>query len=119
MILCILQSRTNTVLHAHGQFRMLRNHFFISNIRNIGINYLFLLHLSFNFTICLILICGIIFLLIVFHIPLCNLRQPYTGCPFTCNLAEITRNETVWRMRTNNVKGIMTYLPGPGITMPP
>ena len=23
-----------------------------------------------------------------------------------CNLAEITRNETVWRMRTNNVKGV-------------
>ena len=23
-----------------------------------------------------------------------------------CNFAEITRNETVWRMRTNNVKGV-------------
>ena len=57
--------------------------------------------LSFNFTICLIFICGILFLLIVFHIPLCNVRQP-----FTCNLAEITRNETVWRMRTYNVKGV-------------
>ena len=33
-------------------------------------------------------------------------RQPYKGCPFECNLAEITRNETVWRMRTNNVKGV-------------
>ena len=31
-------------------------------------------------------------------------RQPKKGCPFECNLAEITRNETVWRMRTNNVK---------------
>ena len=62
--------------------------------------------LSFNLTICLIFICGIFFLLIVFHMPLCNVRQPYTGCPFTCNLAEITRNETVWRMRTNNVKGV-------------
>ena len=32
--------------------------------------------------------------------------QPYKGCPFECNLAEITRNETVWRMRTNNVKRV-------------
>ena len=39
-------------------------------------------------------------------IPLCNVRQPYTGCPFMCNLAVITRNETVWRMRTNNVKRV-------------
>ena len=85
---------------------MLRNHFYISNIRNIGINHLFLLNLSFNFTICLIFIWGFIFLLIDFHIPLCNVRQPYRGCPFMCNLAEITRNKTVWRMRTNNVKGV-------------
>ena len=33
-------------------------------------------------------------------------RQPYKGCPFECNLAEITWNETVWRMRTNNVKRV-------------
>ena len=33
-------------------------------------------------------------------------RQPYKGCPFECNLVEITRNETVWRMRTNNVKRV-------------
>ena len=46
------------------------------------------------------------FLLIVFHSPLCNVRQPYKGCPFMCNLAEITRNETVWRMRANNVKRV-------------
>ena len=85
---------------------MLRNHFFISNIQSIGINHLFLLHLSYNFTICLIFIRGFIFLLLVFHIPLSNVRQPYTGCPFTCNIAEITRNETVWRMRTNNVKSV-------------
>ena len=80
--------------------------FLISNIQNIGINRLFLLHLSFNFTICPIFICEFIFLLIVFHIPLCNVRQPYKGCPLTCFLAEITRNETVWRMRTNNVKRV-------------
>ena len=87
-----------------SQSRMLINHFYISNIRNIGINHLFLLNLSFNFTICLSFICGFIFLLIVFHIPLCNVRQSYKGCPFTRNLVEITRNETVWRMHTNNVK---------------
>ena len=80
--------------------------FLISNIQNIGTNRLFLLHLSFNFTICPIFICEFIFLLIVFHIPLCNVRQPYKGCPLTCFLAEITRNETVWRMRTNNVKRV-------------
>ena len=33
-------------------------------------------------------------------------RQLYKGCPFECNLAEITQNETVWRMRTNNVKRV-------------
>ena len=33
-------------------------------------------------------------------------RQPYKGCPFECNLAEITWNETVWGMRTNNVKRV-------------
>ena len=55
---------------------------------------------------CLIFICEFIFLLIVFYIPLCNVRQPYEGCPFTCYLAEITWNETVWRMRTNNVKRV-------------
>ena len=37
-------------------------------------------------------------------------RQPYKGCPFECNLAEITQNETVWRMRTNNVKRV--FWPG-------
>ena len=78
--------------------------FLISNIQNIGINRLFLLHLSLNFTICPIFICEFIFLLIVIHIPLCNVRQPYKGCPLTCFLAKITRYETVWRMRTNNVK---------------
>ena len=72
---------TNTVLKAPAHFeksqpRMLRNHFFISNIRNIEIYHLYLLHLSFNFTICLIFICRFIFLLIVFNIPLCNVRQP-------------------------------------------
>ena len=104
----LLQSLTNTVLNtpAHSeksQSRMLRNHFFLSQI--FGILELTII-LSFNFTICLIFISGILFLFIVFHIPLCNVRQPYTGCPFTCNLAEITRNETVWRMRTNNVKRV-------------
>ena len=39
-----------------------------------------------------------------------NARQPYKGCPFTCNLAEITRNETVWRIRTNNVKGVYCFI---------
>ena len=34
------------------------------------------------------------------------MKQPYKGCPLTCLLAEITRNETVWRMRTNNVKRV-------------
>ena len=47
--------------------------------------------------------------LIVFHIPLCNVRQPYKGCPLTCFLAEISRNETVWRMRTNNVKRVYCF----------
>ena len=42
--------------------------FLISNIQNIGINHLFLLHLSFNFTICPIFTCEFIFLLIVFLI---------------------------------------------------
>ena len=37
-------------------------------------------------------------------------RQPYKGCPFECNLAEITRNETVWRMRTNNVKKSLLFI---------
>ena len=96
-----------TVLNApahseKSQSRMLRI-IFLSQI--FGILELIII-LSFNFTICQILFCGILFLLIVFHIPLCNVRQPYTGCPFTCNLPEITRNETVWRMRTNNVKRV-------------
>ena len=85
---------------------MLRNLFFSSQIFGI----LELLHLSFNFTICLIFICRFIFLLIIFHIPLCYVRQPYKGCPFTCNLAEITRNEYVWRMRTNNVKRVYYFM---------
>ena len=84
--------------------------FLISNIQNIGINRLFWLHLSFNFTNCQVFICEFIFHLIVFHIPLCNVRQPYKGCPLTCFLAEITRNETVWRMRTNNVKRVYCWL---------
>ena len=46
------------------------------------------------------------FLLIVFHIPLCIVRQPYKGCPLTCFLAEIMWNETLWRMHTNNVKRV-------------
>ena len=83
--------------------RILRNQFSISNILNIGINHLILLHLSFYFTTCLIFFCGFIFLLIIFHIPLCNVRQPYKGCPFTSNFGG---NETVWRMRTNNVKRV-------------
>ena len=83
--------------------------FLISNIQNTGINRLFLLHLSFNFTICPIFICIFIFLLIVFHIPLCKVRQPYKGCPLTCFLAEITWNETAWRMRTNNVKRVYSF----------
>ena len=60
----------------------------------------------FIFTISLIFICKFIFLFIfsIFHCV--AYRQPYKGCPFECNLAEITRNETVWRMRTNNVKGV-------------
>ena len=37
-------------------------------------------------------------------------RQPYKGCPFECNLAEITQNGTVWRMRTNNVKRVYLML---------
>ena len=42
--------------------------FLISNIQNIGINRLFLLHVSFNFTIYPIFICEFIFLLFsVFH----------------------------------------------------
>ena len=97
---------TNTVMHPliwkKMQSWILRYQLF----QNIGINYLFLLHLSFNFIICPIFMCEFIFLLIVFHIPLCNVRQPYKGCPLTCFLAEITRNETVWRMRTNNVKRV-------------
>ena len=44
--------------------------------------------------------------LLTLRIYLCNERQPYKGCPFTCNITEITRNETVWRMHTNNVKGV-------------
>ena len=84
LIRCMLQDMTNTVLStpAHmekSQSRVLRNHFFISNIRIIGINHLFLLHLSLNFTICLIFLCEFIFLLIIFHIPLCNVRQAYKG----------------------------------------
>ena len=80
----MLQDMTNAVLSipAHmekSQSRVLRNQFFISNIRIIGINHLFLLHLSLNFTICLIFLCEFIFLLIVFHIPLCNVRQAYKG----------------------------------------
>ena len=95
----------NTVLNrsfGKSQCRMLRNIFLLSQIFGI----LELITFSFNFTICLIFIYGFIFLLIVFHIPLCHVRQPYKGCPFMCNLAEITRNETVWRMRTNNVKRV-------------
>ena len=107
----MVQSMANTVLNApahseKSQTRLLRNHF-LSQI--FGILELIII-LSFNFTICLIFICGTLFLLIVFHIPLCNVRQPYTGCPFTCNLAEIRRNETVWRMRINNVKGVYYHL---------
>ena len=96
----------NSSYSEKSQSRMQRKHILISNVRNIGINHLFLLHLSLNFTICLIFICGFIFLLIVFDIPLCNVRQPYKGCPFTYNLAEITWDETVWRMRTDNVKRV-------------
>ena len=75
----MLQCMTNTVLNApahseKNQSRMLRNHFYITNIRNIGINHIFLLNLLFDFTICRIFICRFIFLLILFHIPLCNVR---------------------------------------------
>ena len=80
--------------------------FLISNIQNIGINRLLLSHLPFDFTNCQVFICEFTFHLIFFHIPLCNVRQPYKGCPLTCFLMEITRNETVWRMRTNNVKRV-------------
>ena len=43
---------------------------------------------------------------IVFHIPLCIVRQPYKGCPLKCFLVEITQNETLRHMRTNNVKRV-------------
>ena len=92
-----------------SQSRMLRNPFLSQIFGKLE----FIIILSFNFTICLIFICGILFLLIVFHIPLCNVRHSYTGCPFTCYLAEITRNETVWRMRANNVKGVYCFTPFP------
>ena len=47
-----------------------------------------------------------IFFKIVFHIPLCIVRQLYKGCPLKCFLVEITQNETLRHMRTNNVKRI-------------
>ena len=103
----MLQSMTNTVRNAPAHLEKVSlgclEIIFLSQI--FGILELIII-LLFTFTICLIVICGFFFRLIVFHIPLCNVRQPYTGCPFTCNLAEMTRNETGWRMRTNNVKRV-------------
>ena len=101
-----------------SQSWMLRNHLLSQIFRISGIDHLFWLHLSFNFTICLIFIFEFIFILIAFHIPLCIVRQPYKGCPFTCNLVEITWNETVWHMPTNNVKESIMPKNGPttGVT---